>query len=301
MENKVTFQGAALHLLLVGGYAFWAKPSQNQKIGLASLAFFQSTQFYVKDYYNENREGIQFVYDIVPFAAFALMKAHVVATAVMGLLFMSISRFVMPLEKKAPPLPPPPGIGGRKGGARPTGPTPRTSEEWREEGQRIFIDFYSSQCPNTHGITIDQIWSYSDGTRESQHNFIQWIFPTWSVSGSNARAPTLNLDIVRAFRTTPELQARLRHSFIYMLEHYGLELTEDDKVQKTAQFNGKKHRMGGHDHNRLRITRIIASLQSLGQRDLAQSFFLCLDEINREDPSIFNQQSFGAWRNAASQ
>lgn len=291
-QGTLTIKGAALHLLLLGGYALWGQPSRNQMVSVGMLTLFQSSQFYVKEYFEneQSKKRVQFFYDVVPFIVFASIKTHLVATAAMGTLFLGVSRFVthtpssgfsFPLLNPLPPRPP-----------------AKSVEEQREEGRKIFVDFYLGRCPNTNGVMIEEIWKYDRQAREAHHNFIQWIFPSRQVSRYHPTAPTLNPEIIAAFKGDSELRKRLERSFELMLTHYGLELTSAGVVQKSPHFEAHKNQMLGHNSDR--ITRILGSLKALGREDLAQSFFACLFKINEEKSVAFNPTSFGYWASAAS-
>lgn len=288
-QGPLTIKGATFHLLLLGGYALWAQPSRNQLVSVGVLTLFQSSQFYAKEYFAnaESKKRVQFFYDVVPFIVFASIKTHLVATAILGTLFLGVSRFVTqsPSSGFSFPL-----LNNPR-------PPAKSVEEQREEGRKIFVDFYLGRCPNTNGVMIEEIWKYDRQAREAHHNFIQWIFPSRAVSRYHPTAPTLNSEIIAAFKGDVELRKRLARSFELMLTHYGLELTPAGVVQKSPHFEAHKNQMLGH--NRDRITRILGSLKALGREDLAQSFFACLWQINEEKSVAFDSISFGYWATAS--
>lgn len=53
-------------------------------------------------------------------------------------------------------------------------------------------DFLEGKCLNTNGKHIAQIYLMSDEMWETEHDFIQWIFPTKTRSRFNPNAPVVD-------------------------------------------------------------------------------------------------------------
>jgi len=45
---------------------------------------------------------------------------------------------------------------------------------------KSFIDFYLGKFPNENGMTIEQIFTFSEEELGAHHNFIQWLFPVFA-------------------------------------------------------------------------------------------------------------------------
>lgn len=91
---------------------------------------------------------------------------------------------------------------------------------------------------------------------EQIHDFIQWLFPLDAPSGANRRAPVLSAEDVQAIHASGLAQIALAAG--------------TDRMAAFYQRNG--HWLVDHDHNHLRITRIIKSLRLLRGPGEAEDF-----------------------------
>ncbi len=154
------------------------------------------------------------------------------------------------------------------------------------EKSRAFLAFYRNEEKGRNGFSIDGILRLKESEVERHHNFIQWIFPTYSQSRFCSYAPTLNREIVQAFKTDRNLRSKQKQALALMLDHYGLQLDpRTDKISiNPSKFAAKKKNFFiNGSHNLLRISRILSSLTNLGQPKLAVEFYNCL-KILSEGP-----------------
>ena len=101
-----------------------------------------------------------------------------------------------------------------------------------------------------------QVVAMSDQDIESQHDFIQWLFPLAELSGANRRAPVLAAEDVKEIQASGLAQIALAAA-----------------TDRMAHFYTRHgHWLVDHDHNHLRITRIIKSLRLLRGPDEAEDF-----------------------------
>ena len=167
------------------------------------------------------------------------------------------------------------------------------------------IGFYSGTQPDHRGRYLNEIQGAPDAQLESVHDYIQWLFPLPERSGFNVAAPVLTHESIHAFRTRPELQKKLRASFLRMMNFYGFEarLWERIMVTRAPNFAAKAAAwLSPGDHNHLRITRILRCLTVLGLEAEAQAFFDCLcevyeDEQNKPLPAI-SDETMLYWKEA---
>lgn len=126
------------------------------------------------------------------------------------------------------------------------------------------IAFYSHQGPDAKGRTLKQIWNFSDRELEETHDYIQWLFPTTEMSMFNHDAPVLTSETICTFLESEEMISNLiTSSFIFQ---------RFLKLEDELPFWVK--RPGGRDnHNCLRISRVITSLNLLEQYKRAESFY----------------------------
>ena len=134
------------------------------------------------------------------------------------------------------------------------------------------------------GYTLEQILDGSDEDWERQHDFIQWLFATDEPSMYNPDAPVLDVPTTARFRADPMLRHRLRRAFDRWLVFCGVVGTDDS----LAFENPNPSVWNRQNHNWLRITRVLRSLNLLGLSDEAQAFFPLLTTIrSRIDPTTW--------------
>jgi hypothetical protein len=144
---------------------------------------------------------------------------------------------------------------------------------------------------NASGYTLQQILDWPDEDWEQQHDFIQFLFPTDEPSMFNADAPVLDAATIAAFRADPMLRHRLRKAFDRWLTFCGIVRTDNGLAFDTPN----PQVWGRQNHNWLRITRALRSLDLLGLPDEAQTFFGLLTTIRAKiDPTTWRY-----WEKAA--
>ncbi len=172
---------------------------------------------------------------------------------------------------------------------------------WRMDA---ILEFYRGErVPN--GLRLVDIWGWSFDQLEDAHEYIQWMFPLDTPSSANPDAPLLCDDTARAFAWDDVLRDRLQQSFAVMLRFYGLErlVLPDDKLIVIRALTFSERRgvwLWPHNHNHLRLTRIIRSLRLLGLKKDAAALAQCLDDIHRvEGRDIISEDTAEHWRQAA--
>lgn len=148
------------------------------------------------------------------------------------------------------------------------------------------VKFYRNEAVNKAKRRLSTIWNWSDDKLESQHDFIQWIFPLVEKSRFNYDAPVLTKRSIKILRSDNEIQANIKVSFDKMFAFYGWKVNETlDGVERMTidvekdGVNEKKLKPMEwlrHSHNFDRITRIMTSLKFLGRTDLSELFFMAL-------------------------
>jgi hypothetical protein len=129
------------------------------------------------------------------------------------------------------------------------------------------IEFYSGAEPDHRGRYLHEIQQWADGQLEVVHDYIQWLFPLPEPSGFNLAAPVLTRESIQEFRARPDLQGKLRVSFLRMLHFYGFEARSGEGITVTRAPNLAANATGWlspGNHNHLRITRILRCLTVLG-------------------------------------
>ena len=169
------------------------------------------------------------------------------------------------------------------------------------------IAFYDGTEPDHRGRYLHEIQQWTDRQLEAVHDYIQWLFPLPEPSGFNVAAPVLDRESIKEFRTRPELQQKLRLSFLRLMNFYGLGACSGEQITVTRAptFAAKATVwLSPGNHNHLRITRILRCLSLLGLEAEAKAFFHWLsqiyeDEQNKPMPAI-SDETILYWRDAAS-
>ena len=117
-------------------------------------------------------------------------------------------------------------------------------------------DFLAGRSPDAHGRTHSGILAWPDEDLEARHDFIQWLFPLPEASRAVPGSPVLGQADIEAVRASPAAQRNLAAATGRML----------------AFYRARDHWLRSHDHNHLRITRIIRSLRLLAGEAPADAF-----------------------------
>ena len=169
------------------------------------------------------------------------------------------------------------------------------------QGSRI-LDFYAGVAPDHRGRSLAQLQSQSLSALESNHDYIQWLFPLPERSSASAHAPILTPADIQAFEQSPVLRGSLLQSFSTMLKFYGFDLSEAVErlqVRRGRDFAARSAVwLTPFNHNYLRLTRILRSLQLLGCAPYADALFACLQELYREHADVVGEETFKYWKRA---
>ena len=162
------------------------------------------------------------------------------------------------------------------------------------------IAFYRGQAPDAAGRAIADIWSWDHRRLEMVHDYIQWLFPLPEASRFNPDAPLLSAADIKAFRESPDLQARVRKSLDVMLDFFGL--SRSGAVITRAAKSSAAHWLEPLNHNHLRLTRILLFLRHAGLQAEARGLLGCLEDIAaHEGHDVISARTLTFWRAALDQ
>lgn len=99
-------------------------------------------------------------------------------------------------------------------------------------GSSDLVSFYEGNGRDFRGRSLANILRWNASKLESSHDYIQTVFPLPEGSGVNWDAPIIDRRVFDAFRSRPELRAKLRESFQKILWFYGLNLEKEGDVFK---------------------------------------------------------------------
>jgi len=164
------------------------------------------------------------------------------------------------------------------------------------------IDFYSGTVTDHRGRSIQDLQTQTFDQLEANHDYIQWLFPLPEVSKFNSHAPTLIADDITAFQSSVTLRQTLNTSFVVMLHFYGLEMTalaNTVAIKRGETWSDRSANwLTPHNHNYLRISRILRCLVLLGCEDRSHAFLVCLEHLYETNRRVIGDVTVRYWRNA---
>lgn len=132
------------------------------------------------------------------------------------------------------------------------------------------IAYYECLGADGAGRTLDDVLSRDDEFIEDSHDFIQFLFPLPEPSAFAPDAPLLTPEDIARFKSDPFLPDRVRLALRRMRMFY----------ERTTAWRR------AHDHNHLRITRILRFLTLVGLTAEAEEFHAWLIGVAMGDGEI---------------
>lgn len=162
------------------------------------------------------------------------------------------------------------------------------------------VDFYRGIAPDYMGRRLADMLAWDDEHLEMYHNYVQVLFPLPDPSMFNYRAPLLDAETIDAFHQDERLRDNLMRAFERMLSFYGFRYDPlSGQVLRTDAYGMKTlNWLWSHNHNFLRITRILRCLTLLGLGQQARAFFEALSEVYRQHSPDIGVETFRYWQDA---
>ena len=151
-------------------------------------------------------------------------------------------------------------------------------------------------------------WNFTKLERE--HDYIQLLFPIPTASPHNPMAPVLDREAAQAFKTDPNLRAKLIEASERMFAFYGLTLNKNistgairlsKKPGTTASAFDTRAAvwLTSGNHNFKRITRILLCLKLCGLEPYSDAFLQFLKTLNPTEKAVIGNSTFDYWTHAA--
>ena len=128
-----------------------------------------------------------------------------------------------------------------------------------------YVDFYRGNLPTPcDGFFIKDLLDvrFDSTLLESEHLYIQWLFPmkVLSMAQPGAASEPLTDDAIRVMRSDTAIQATVEKAVVKMLDFWGMALLSDRSVivLNPSVF---KRKLGLANHNQLRMTRMLTFLR----------------------------------------
>jgi hypothetical protein len=142
--------------------------------------------------------------------------------------------------------------------------------------------FLEGRGKDNAGRSIEQVLAFDEVALERNHDFIQWLFALPERSRSQPQSPILTDEEIAAVRNSSVASDNLERATLLMSEFY----------------RRNDHWLRAHDHNHLRITRIIRSLNLLRGAARARQFLDLIEERVAAAGNPVSSESRKYWRRA---
>jgi hypothetical protein len=144
------------------------------------------------------------------------------------------------------------------------------------------LEFLEDNSTNFKELYLSDILKFTDRDMEEKHDFIQWVFPTDEKSTIAPEIPVLDQKTIRLFKKS--------------------EIARSNLIKAKDLYLGflyrNSHWIKLHDHNHLRITRVIKSLRLLLGNKEADDFKKNLYGILGGRISLIHENSRKYWSKA---
>jgi hypothetical protein len=134
-------------------------------------------------------------------------------------------------------------------------------------------NFYCHKGTDAAGRTFDDIMAFNDEQLEKVHDYIQWIFPSLTPSGSQPQSPILDEETISVFKQSYIFSKRFHDALIKIFHFWNIPVIKGESIS-TDDMNteGFEWLLRGN-HNQLRISRVLESTRLLGYKDVTRDLF----------------------------
>ncbi|MDF2689615.1 MAG: Opioid growth factor receptor (OGFr) conserved region [Microvirga sp.] len=143
--------------------------------------------------------------------------------------------------------------------------------------------FLAGVGQDSRGRLAIDVLGFSDDELEAVHDYIQWLFPLPTRSAAQPHSPVLTSAEIDAIRSDLRAAATLKAATERMLRFY----------RETRWW------LTSHDHNHLRITRILHSLRLLVGPEETKAVYMAILALNEQAGTPVNARSLRYWAEAA--
>ena len=144
------------------------------------------------------------------------------------------------------------------------------------------VSFLEGKLPDHRGRTHAMLLQQTDHEAETNHDYIQWLFPLDEPSRSVNGAPVLAELEIDEIRQSSLAQANLAKSARWFL----------------GFLERNNHWITKYNHNHLRITRVIKSLRLLASDEAADEFRDKVLALAGDNLNLVDQKARGFWANS---
>ena len=144
------------------------------------------------------------------------------------------------------------------------------------------IRFLEGKTSDHRGRTHAMLLQQTDHQAETNHDYIQWLFPLDEPSRSVYGAPVLTALDIDEIRESSFAKTNVAKSARWFLEY----------------LERNNHWITKYNHNHLRITRVIKSLRLLASDEAADEFRDKVLALAGDNLNLVDQKARGFWANS---
>ncbi len=144
------------------------------------------------------------------------------------------------------------------------------------------LSFLQDVGPDHQGRYLSDIWKFSDQQIETTHDFVQWVFPLAEPSGAFPGAPVLEPAEIDLIHKSSPATMNLEKSGQWFVDYLARSKTW----------------LRSHDHNHLRITRMIKSQRLLLGELAAESTKARVLQMATKTKAPIDDVAYEYWRAA---
>ncbi len=142
--------------------------------------------------------------------------------------------------------------------------------------------FLSGHGRDGAGRDLETVLAFDDHQLEIRHDYIQWLFPLDTPSSAVPGSPVLKPADITAIRQDATATENLTRA----------------RQRMTAFYRDTDHWLVFHNHNHLRITRIITSTGLIATKQAAQAFYDAISARVAQSNNPVSPTSQTFWQDA---
>lgn len=144
------------------------------------------------------------------------------------------------------------------------------------------INFLLDIGPDENGRTLTDILEFTDSQLEYDHQYIQWLFPLETMSQNVYESPILTEKEKEVIKESKIICQNINRALKRMVHFY----------------LNNSHWLSEHNHNHLRITRILIATQSLLGQTEAEGFYKIITDKIAETDVVVARENIAYWDKA---
>lgn len=162
----------------------------------------------------------------------------------------------------------------------------------------MWTNFMCGDSCDVYGRTIEEILNFDDSQLEEEHKYIQWLFPNYRASRFTSQAPTLTgYDVWFVRNNKKNIKKNIMRSLKMMLYFYGFNIIKIGSWVYIKHDNHFYDWMRPHDHNHLRISRILHFLRAVGMDNYARALYSALLKMDKNSSYVyFTNETMKYWK-----